>query len=61
MAEEFERCTPPYGYLVLRVLAVLSPPEVAGARRVAGLRREEVVLLAGVSIPYYTRLERNVA
>jgi Helix-turn-helix domain len=30
-----------------------------GNRRVAGLRREEVALLAGVSIDYYTRLERG--
>ena len=30
-----------------------------GARRVAGLRREEVAVLAGVSVPYYTRLERG--
>ncbi len=31
-------------------------------RRVPGLRREEVALLAGVSVDYYTRLERgNVA
>lgn len=28
-------------------------------RRVAGLRREEVALLAGVSVDYYTRLERG--
>ena len=28
-------------------------------RRVPGLRREEVALLAGVSIDYYTRLERG--
>jgi len=28
-------------------------------RRVAGLRREEVAVLAGVSVPYYTRLERG--
>ena len=28
-------------------------------RRVAGLRREEVAMLAGVSIDYYTRLERG--
>src|ERR1700756_3104256 len=34
---------------------------LAGARRVAGLRREEVALLAGVSVPYYTRLERGDA
>jgi transcriptional regulator with XRE-family HTH domain len=32
-----------------------------GARRVAGLRREEVALLAGVSVDYYTRLERGNA
>ncbi len=30
-----------------------------GARRVPGLRREEVALLAGVSVDYYTRLERG--
>ncbi|MFF8193395.1 helix-turn-helix domain-containing protein [Streptomyces bobili] len=29
------------------------------ARRVPGLRREEVALLAGVSVDYYTRLERG--
>ncbi|WP_113717679.1 helix-turn-helix transcriptional regulator [Arthrobacter dokdonensis] len=28
-------------------------------RRVAGLRREEVALLAGVSVDYYTKLERG--
>ena len=30
-----------------------------GKRRAAGLRREEVALLAGVSVDYYTRLERG--
>ena len=30
-----------------------------GRRRVTGLRREEVALLAGVSIDYYTKLERG--
>ena len=30
-----------------------------GGRRVPGLRREEVAVLAGVSAPYYTRLERG--
>jgi transcriptional regulator with XRE-family HTH domain len=30
-----------------------------GSRRVPGLRREEVAVLAGVSAPYYTRLERG--
>jgi transcriptional regulator with XRE-family HTH domain len=32
-----------------------------GNRRVPGLRREEVALLAGISIEYYTRLERGNA
>lgn len=30
-----------------------------GLRRVAGLRREEVALAAGMSVDYYTRLERG--
>src|SRR5438445_10596505 len=30
-----------------------------GSRRVPGLGREEVAVLAGVSVPYYTRLERG--
>jgi transcriptional regulator with XRE-family HTH domain len=34
-------------------------PSFGGTRRVAGLRREEVALLAGVSPDYYTRLERG--
>jgi transcriptional regulator with XRE-family HTH domain len=34
-------------------------PAWGGNRRVPGLRREEVALLAGVSIDYYTRLERG--
>lgn len=34
-------------------------PAVGGQRRVAGLRREEVALLAGVSVDYYIRLERG--
>ena len=34
------------------------PPQ-AGARRVPGLRREEVAQLAGVSVDYYVRLERG--
>jgi transcriptional regulator with XRE-family HTH domain len=36
-------------------------PAYGGNRRVAGLRREEVALLAGVSIDYYVRLERGRA
>lgn len=34
-------------------------PAWGGTRRVPGLRREEVALLAGVSVDYYTRLERG--
>ncbi|MGZ4540407.1 MAG: helix-turn-helix transcriptional regulator [Blastococcus sp.] len=34
-------------------------PMYGGHRRVSGLRREEVALLAGVSVDYYTRLERG--
>jgi len=42
-------------------------PERAGLptfgrhRRVSGLRREEVALVAGISVEYYTRLERGTA
>jgi transcriptional regulator with XRE-family HTH domain len=36
-------------------------PAYGGNRRVPGLRREEVAMLAGVSIDYYTRLERGNA
>jgi transcriptional regulator with XRE-family HTH domain len=36
-------------------------PVYGGKRRVPGLRREEVALLAGISIEYYTRLERGNA
>ena len=43
--------------------ARLTPEQVGlpsfGRRRVAGLRREEVAQLAGVSVDYYTRLERG--
>jgi transcriptional regulator with XRE-family HTH domain len=34
-------------------------PDFGGTRRVPGLRREEVALLAGVSVEYYTKLERG--
>ncbi|MEU9336660.1 helix-turn-helix transcriptional regulator [Streptomyces sp. NPDC048290] len=40
----------------------LAPPRYAGAssaRRVPGLRREEVAQLAGVSVDYYARLEQG--
>jgi transcriptional regulator with XRE-family HTH domain len=36
-------------------------PTYGENRRVPGLRREEVALLAGVSVDYYTRLERGSA
>src|SRR5919204_4719116 len=43
--------------------ARLAPEKVGltsyGSRRVPGLRREEVAVLAGVSVPYYTRIERG--
>jgi transcriptional regulator with XRE-family HTH domain len=43
--------------------ARITPQEAGlasyGSRRVPGLRREEVAVLAGVSVPYYTRLERG--
>jgi transcriptional regulator with XRE-family HTH domain len=42
---------------------LLDPGELGvpdfGRRRVPGLRREELALLAGVSSPYYTRLEQG--
>ncbi|MEV6265121.1 helix-turn-helix transcriptional regulator [Streptomyces sp. NPDC051784] len=46
--------------------ARLSPgdvgvPDFGGQRRVPGLRREELALLAGVSVDYYTRLEQGRA
>ncbi|MFE0099436.1 helix-turn-helix transcriptional regulator [Streptomyces sp. NPDC059009] len=34
-------------------------PAGAGLRRTPGLRREELAILAGVSVDYYTRLERG--
>jgi hypothetical protein len=45
--------------------AKLSPEQAGfaargGNRRVPGLRREEVAILAGVSVDYYTRLERGM-
>lgn len=48
----------------LRARRALVPPEVAArspgpVRRVPGLRREEVAVLAGVSTDYYVRLEQG--
>ncbi|MET4589850.1 helix-turn-helix transcriptional regulator [Arthrobacter sp. 754] len=43
--------------------AALTPEDVGlmdyGTRRVPGLRREEVAMLAGVSVTYYARLEQG--
>jgi transcriptional regulator with XRE-family HTH domain len=36
-------------------------PSYGSKRRVPGLRREEVASLAGISVEYYTRLERGNA
>ncbi|SDN22596.1 helix-turn-helix domain-containing protein [Streptomyces wuyuanensis] len=39
--------------------AMVGLPQAEGRRRVAGLRREEVALLASISSDYYTRLEQG--
>jgi transcriptional regulator with XRE-family HTH domain len=44
-----------------RTPAEAGLPDFGGRRRVAGLRREEVALLAGMSVEYYVRLERGNA
>jgi transcriptional regulator with XRE-family HTH domain len=51
------------GFLTTR-RARVTPEEAGmtpfpGMRRVAGMRREEVAYLAGISVDYYTRLERG--
>lgn len=48
----------------LRARRAATPPEVttqhaSGFRRVPGLRREEVAVLAGLSVDYYIRLEQG--
>jgi transcriptional regulator with XRE-family HTH domain len=40
-------------------IAERSSPSLPLRRRVSGLRREELALLAGVSVSYYTRLEQG--
>jgi transcriptional regulator with XRE-family HTH domain len=57
-----DRVSPLGGYL--RARRALVTPEQAGIpaganRRVPGLRREEVAMLAGISADYYLRLERG--
>ncbi|WP_327373632.1 helix-turn-helix transcriptional regulator [Streptomyces sp. NBC_01216] len=53
------------GSFLMSRRARVAPEEaglpVVGRRRVAGLRREEVAELAGVSLVYYTRLEQGRA
>ena len=53
----------PLGEFLRARRAALAPGELAlpsaGPRRVPGLRREEVALLAGVSTDYYVRLEQG--
>lgn len=44
-----------------RTPAEAGLPDFGGRRRVPGLRREEVALLAGMSVEYYVRLERGNA
>ncbi|WP_375385981.1 helix-turn-helix domain-containing protein [uncultured Microbacterium sp.] len=41
--------------------AEVGLPDFGGRRRVPGLRREEVALVAGMSAEYYKRLERGNA
>ncbi|MFG2356954.1 helix-turn-helix domain-containing protein [Streptomyces sp. NPDC048521] len=54
----------PLGAFLKARRAQLTPqecglPETDSARRVAGLRREEVAQLAAISVDYYTRLEQG--
>ena len=53
----------PLGEFLRARRAGLRPRDVAmsdhGVRRVPGLRREEVAVLAGVNVDYYTRLEQG--
>ena len=41
--------------------AQVGLPDYGGRRRVPGLRREEVALVAGMSVEYYVRMERGNA
>ncbi|MFG2084880.1 MULTISPECIES: helix-turn-helix transcriptional regulator [unclassified Spirillospora] len=58
------RTSTPLAEFLRSARARLSPHEagldepLVGRRRVAGLRREELARLAGVSVDYYTRLEQ---
>src|ERR1700754_4950776 len=59
-----ENRNPALGEFLRTRRAALNPdetgvPRLGSSRRVPGLRREEVALLAGVSVHYYTRLEQG--
>ena len=47
------------GEATAKLLASKGAKVVLGARRVSGLRREEMALLAGMSVDYYVRLEQG--
>lgn len=53
----------PLGTFLQARRALVTPQragiKVGGRRRVPGLRREEVAMLAGISVDYYLRLERG--
>src|SRR5262245_27069874 len=53
----------PLGEFLRARRALVRPEEVGipdlGRRRVEGLRREELAMLAGVSVDYYVRLEQG--
>ena len=57
--------TTEFGHTVRRWRDLVSPEAaglpVGGHRRAAGLRREELALLAGISVDYVTRLEQGRA
>jgi transcriptional regulator with XRE-family HTH domain len=57
--------TTEFGYTVRRWRDRVSPEAaglpIGGHRRAAGLRREELALLAGISVDYVTRLEQGRA
>jgi transcriptional regulator with XRE-family HTH domain len=61
---EFMGQSAEFGKFLKAMRSRLKPEEAgitdgAGARRVPGLRREEIARLAGVSTDYYTRLEQG--
>ena len=63
MSERAPTAASPLGEFLSSRRAAVEPAAVGmssgGYRRVVGLRREEVAVLAGVSVDYYTRLEQG--